>query len=328
MTNLLPGPASTQLAIYCAWRLGGPAGAVIGGVCFIVPGLTAILAMSALLLSGHPDRLVVGAAAGAGAAVAAVAVHAATGLVPASRRRTGPGRYARLRWYGYLLAGAVSAATLGPWLVGVLIAAGTFEIVATGRLRWRSGHLPALALPAGLGSGLAALAWVAFKVGALSYGGGFVIIPLMQNDAVGRYHWMTASQFLYAVALGQITPGPVVQTVAAVGYAAGGIGGALLAATVAFVPSFVFVLAGARHFDRLRGNANVHAFLSGAGPAAIGAIAGSAVPLALALAHAWQVPVLLAAAVWLLAARRGVVSALLGAAALGFIAALAGLPVG
>ena len=77
--------------------------------------------------------------------------------------------------------------------------------------------------------GLAALSWVAFKVGALSYGGGFVIIPLMQHDAVVTYHWMSGGQFLNAVALGQVTPGPVVQTVAVVGYAAGGLGGGLLA---------------------------------------------------------------------------------------------------
>ena len=92
---------------------------------------------------------------------------------------------------------------------------------------------------------------------------------------------MTGGQFLNAVALGQITPGPVVQTVAAVGYAAAGLGGGLLAAVVAFAPSFAFVLAGAPRFGRLRGDARARAFLAGAGPAAIGAILGSAVPLAL-----------------------------------------------
>jgi chromate transporter len=193
------------------------------------------------------------------------------------------------------------------------------------------------ALPSALGAaagagGTGALAWVAIKVGALSYGGGFVIIPLMQSDAVHRYHWMTSGQFLDAVALGQITPGPVVQTVAVVGYAAAGLGGGLLAAAIAFAPSFVFVLAGARRFDALRGNTTVQAFLAGAGPAAIGAIAGSAIPLALALSHLWQVGVLALAAAWLLVARRegdrrGVVSALVGAAALGMIAAAAGAPV-
>jgi chromate transporter len=172
---------------------------------------------------------------------------------------------------------------------------------------------------------LSSVAWVAFKVGALSYGGGFVIIPLMQADAVDRYHWMTSGQFLNAVALGQITPGPVVQTVAVVGYAAAGLTGGLLASAVAFGPSFAFVLLGARHFDQLRANAMARAFLDGAGPAAIGAIAGSAISLARALTEPWQYVVLAGAAIVLLALRRGVVPTLLAAAAAGIILTAAGL---
>src|SRR5204863_718536 len=135
---------------------------------------------------------------------------------------------------------------------------------------------------------LGALCWTAFKVGALSFGGGFVIIPLMQGDAVHAHHWMTDGQFVNAVALGQVTPGPVTHTVSAVGYAAAGVGGGLLAAAVAFAPSFVFVLAGGRHFGELRRNEHAQAFLRGAGPAAIGAIVGSAIPLATALSVWWQ----------------------------------------
>jgi chromate transporter len=169
------------------------------------------------------------------------------------------------------------------------------------------------------------LAWVALKVGALSYGGGFVIVPLMQHDAVTRYHWMSGGQFLNAVALGQVTPGPLVQTVAVVGYAAAGVGGGLLAAAVAFAPSFAFVLGGARHFDRLRANADARSFLGGAGPAAIGAILGAAVPLGLALSEPWQAGVLAGAAL-LLVARRSTVSALLAAGAVGALLGLAGAP--
>ena len=171
--------------------------------------------------------------------------------------------------------------------------------------------------------GLGALVWVAFKVGALSYGGGFVIVPLMQHDAVTTYHWMTDAQFLNAVALGQITPGPVVQTVAVVGYAAGGVGGGLLAALIAFAPSFAFVLVGGRHFDQIRANRDVESFLTGAGPAVIGAIAGSAIPLGLSFGHLWQIPVLVGALVWLLVLRRGVVTSLLIAGAIGVVIAVA-----
>jgi chromate transporter len=172
---------------------------------------------------------------------------------------------------------------------------------------------------------LASVAWVAFKVGALSFGGGFVIIPLMQADAVGR-GWMTNAQFLNAVALGQITPGPVVQTVSAVGYAAAGLPGGLLAAVVAFAPSFAFVLGGGRYFSALRTNRAAQSFLDGAGPAAIGAIFGAAVLLARALSVGWQFAVLAGAVVLLLALRRGVVLVLLAAAVVGLVVAFAGGP--
>jgi len=361
--NLLPGPASTQLAILCAWRLRGPGGAVLGGLCFIVPGLVVILSLSAVFLAARPPGWIEGAGAGAGAVVPAVAVAAAVALLPGSWRRSGPHRTARIRWCGYLLAGGLAAATVGPWLVLVLAACGLIEVAAGlrpptggalaalpwgalpwGTLPWGTlpwGALPSGALPSGArpsgalapaaalpaAGGLVALAWVAFKVGVLSYGGGFVIIPLIQHDAVSTYHWMTATQFLGAVALGQVTPGPVVLTVAVVGYAAAGVGGGLLATAVAFAPSFAFVLGGGRYFDRLRGNARVQAFLTGAGPASVGAIAGASVPLGQSLAHLWQFAVLALAAGWLLALRRGVVSAIVGGAVLGVAAFLAGGPV-
>jgi chromate transporter len=257
--------------------------------------------------------------------VAAVAVQAGSSLVPASWRRAAA-QASRWRWALYLAAGAAAAATLGPWLVLVLLACGAVELTAQRRPRGPAVLVPYAAAIVGSG-GLLSLAWVAFKVGALSYGGGFVIIPLMQADAVDHYHWMTSGQFLNAVALGQITPGPVVQTVAVVGYAAAGIGGGLLAAVVAFSPSFAFILLGGERFDVLRGDRRVRAFLDGAGPAAIGAILGSAIALARALDEPWQYAVLAGAAVLLLALRRGVVATLLVAAAVGVAVALAGGPV-
>jgi chromate transporter len=253
--NLLPGPASTQLAIFCAWRVRGRAGALAGGAAFIVPGLILILALAALFLSGAPPLWVKGTGAGAGAAVAAVAVQAGFSLLlPSWTRARKAGSWRRVRWALYLLAGGGAAAVIGPWLVLVLLGCGLTELAVRHPQRTGPGGTPGpssaprLTLPlvmapgvaraagaAVAAGGLAALAWTAFKVGALSFGGGFVIIPLLRADAVG-HHWMTSGQFLNAVALGQITPGPVVQTVAAVGYAAGGVGGGLLAALIAFSP--------------------------------------------------------------------------------------------
>ena len=353
--NLMPGPASTQLAIFCAWRLRGRAGALIGGAAFIVPGLIVILALSVLFVAGSPPLWVLGAGAGAGAAVPAVAVQAGWSLLVPSRRN----RASDVRWPVFLVAGLAAAATIGAWLVLVLLGCGAIELLARygphlggrgsggggGQGGGDGGHddgdasgghdvggggtrlhgflaAPAFVLAVG-GGVLASVAWVAFKVGALSFGGGFVIIPLMQADAVSRYHWMTGAQFLNAVALGQITPGPVVQTVAVVGYAAAGLAGGLLASAVAFTPSFLIVLLGGPRFQQIRSNQRARAFLDGAGPAAIGAILGSAITLTRELTHPWQYAVLAAALVSLLPLRRGVVLTLLSAAAIGVAIALA-----
>ena len=299
----------------------------------------------------------------------AVAVQAGWSLLLPSWRN----RASAVRWLAYLAAGLAAAATIGAWLVLVLVGCGAIELLARygphlGRPKAGGGDrdgdiggdrgdggddgddgdddgegeggdgeggghsdgtklrgflaAPAFVLAVG-GGVLASVAWVAFKVGALSFGGGFVIIPLMQADAVTRYHWMTGAQFLNAVALGQVTPGPVVQTVAVVGYAAAGLAGGLLAAAVAFAPSFLFVLLGGPRFQRIRSNQRARAFLDGAGPAAIGAILGSAVTLTRELTRPWQFAVLAGALVSLLPLRRGVVLTLVSAAAIGVAIALA-----
>jgi chromate transporter len=325
--NLLPGPASTQLAIFLARRLGGPGGAVVGGLGFIVPAVVLIIALSAVFFGGTPPAWVRGAGDGAGAAVAAVALRAGVDLARPSLDRTP----SRARWLAYAVLGAAAAALIGPYLVLVLLGCGLVELGWAGGMldRGRAHSWLPIAAPAVVGAagGFGALAWVAFKVGALSYGGGFVIIPLMQGDAVHTYHWMTSAQFLDAVALGQVTPGPVVATVAAVGYAARGVSGAALAAAVAFAPSFAFVLLGGARFERIRTSTRARAFLAGAGPAAIGAILGAAIPLAVALRETWQFGVLAVAAAALLVARRGIVATLLGAGIVGAAIALAGGPV-
>ena len=232
----------------------------------------------------------------------------------------------------YVAFGVLAGAAIGPYLVLVLLGCGALELAvrlrASRSLHAHAGGLIApLLAAAGTGAGgVGALAWVAFKVGALSYGGGFVIVPLMRADAVHTYHWMSSTQFLSAVALGQVTPGPVVATVAAVGYAAHGVGGGALAAAIAFAPSFALVLAGAGQFQRLRADRRAKAFLDGAGPAAIGAILGSAIPLAAALDEAWQFVVLALAAIALLLVRVGIVPTLLAAGAVGAVVAIAGGP--
>jgi chromate transporter len=316
--NLLPGPASTQLMIYSAWRLRGLRGAVLGGLCFIVPGLVLIVGLSALFFAHHPSKVILGAALGAGAVVPAIAARTAWQLVVPSWRNSA-GTAARVRWSTYCALGGATALFAPALVVLALLVCGTAEILAR-RPAVRHGLLAGLATAHAIAlGGLGALSWVAFKVGALSYGGGFVIIPLMQHDVVSTYHWMTGAQFLNAVALGQITPGPVVLTVSAVGYAAHGMTGAALATVVAFAPSFLFVIVGARHFERLRLNHAVSAFLAGAGPSVIGAIAASAITLAMLLSQAWQGAILVVALVWMLGLRRSPSVMLLAAAVVGAV---------
>ena len=315
--NLLPGPASTQLMIFAAWRLRGWRGALVGGACFIAPGLLMIVALSALFFARHPSRAVTAAALAAGAVVPAIAARTAWQLATPSWRSA---RSARLHghWLAYALVGALVALVAPALVVVALLACGLVEV----GLRRRRASMTAVALTGGHGlalGGLGALAWVALKVGALSYGGGFVIIPLMQHDVVSTYHWMSGAQFLNAVALGQVTPGPVVLTVAAVGYGAHGLSGAGLATLVAFAPSFAFVIAGARHFERLRTSPSVQAFLMGAGPSVIGAIGASAISLGLLIGHLWQLALLALALTWTMGLRRSATLALLTAAIFGVV---------
>ena len=315
--QLLPGPASTQMAIYTAQRVAGLPGAVAGGLAFILPGLLMVLAIAALALGDAPPEWIVGVGAGAGAAVIAVVADAGLRL----GRSSLAGRR-DVRAPLYLAAGFAAVVLAGALVVLALLAAGLLELAWRRRGRAALHAWPVVLAAAATWSGLA---WTAFKVGALSYGGGFVIIPLMQEDAVGRHGWMTEGEFLNAVAFGQLTPGPVTHTVALVGWAASGLGGALLAAAIAFAPSFLAVGLGGARFSRLRENLDARAFLDGAGPAAVGAILGAAVPLVSALGEWWQAVVLAAAALLLLLGRSPLWP-LAGGALAGVAVALAGGP--
>jgi chromate transporter len=320
-TGLLPGPASTQLAIYCAWRLRGVLGALIGGLCFIVPGLVMILLLTAAFFAQHPSRFLLGAALGAGAVVPAIALSTAISMLRPSYQSVASHSSRRVRWGLYLAVGVATSILAAPYVVVALVSCGVIEIVSRRTTNPRLSVVAIGTVKAGAVAGLGALAWVALKVGALSYGGGFVIIPLMQHDVVSTYHWMSGVQFLNVVALGQITPGPVVLTVAAVGYAAHGLSGGLVATVVAFGPSFLFIIAGARRFEALRQNQTAQAFLAGAAPSVIGAIGGASLPLGLLLAHLWQLPLLALGLGWLLWKKGASVYPLLAAAVVGALLA-------
>ncbi len=311
--QLLPGPASTQMSIYCARRVAGNAGALVGGLAFILPGLLLTLAIAAVVLQDDPPAWV--SAFGAGAAAAVVAVVAQAGIQLGRASLAGRDRPATARALVYAGLGAAAAIALGPFVVLALLGCGLIEL-SLRRGGRAAVHAWPLALPlASAGAAaLPALAWTALKVGGLSYGGGFVIVPLMQGDALS-HDWLSHAEFANAVAYGQITPGPVTHTIALIGWGAAGLPGALLASVIAFAPSFVFVLGGGDRFEAIRGRPGPRAFLDGAGPAAIGAILGAAVILAGALEDAWQWAVLAVAALALALGRSPLLVLLAGAAA-------------
>jgi len=305
--GLLPGPASTQLSIYCAHRVAGVPGALVGGLAFILPGLVVILVLAGTALAGGAPNWLLAAGAGAGAAVVPVVAAAGIALARTSLRRHTGWRMARA--LAYLTVGFAAALLAGLGVVLALLACGLLELLIRRPSPRRARRPPGPAIHAwpvvlAAAAQLAPLAWTALKVGALSFGGGFVIIPLMQADAVDANGWMTHAEFLNAVAFGQITPGPVTHTIAVVGWAADGLPGALLASVIAFAPSFAFVLAGAPRFHALRASVPARAFLDGAGPSAVGAILGAAVVLLDGVHHAWQWVLLGLAAGALLLGRR------------------------
>jgi chromate transporter len=313
--SLLPGPASTQLAMWLGWRQRGWRGMAVAAALFVVPAVAMVLVLSSLVLGPHPPRWLTGAALGAGAIVPAVALRAAMDIGRSYdwRVRRGP----MTRRVAYLSLGAIACWLFPSGLPLAMILAGATELA----LRSRRSHLAALA--AGSGATKAALAWTALKVGALSFGGGFVIVPIMRGDAVNVHHWMTASSFLTAVAIGQITPGPVVATIAAVGYAASGWTGGITAAAIAFAPSLLFVGLGARHLRAMREREAPRAFLAGAGPVATGAIAAAAIVLARGCTEPWQWPLLAAGVLAVVVLRRAPTVALLAGGAVGVALALA-----
>jgi chromate transporter len=166
--NLLPGPASTQLAIFCARRAAGRAGALVGGIGFIVPAVIMITALSTLFLAQAPPRWVRGAGAGAGAVVAAVAVRAGLELLLPSWRRAERSTLRAARWIGYVILGALSAWLVGAYVVLMILFCGVLELILVTRSATPPGQSAFTPLiGASTAGGVGSLAWVALKVGAL-----------------------------------------------------------------------------------------------------------------------------------------------------------------
>jgi chromate transporter len=178
-------------------------------------------------------------------------------------------------------------------------------------------------------AGLPELAWFFLEVGALTFGGGLTIIAFVQEQVVNQFGWITAQEFLAGLALGQLTPGPIIMVAAYVGFKIGGLPGATVAATAIFLPSFILMLSVLPAFERIRGLSWMKAAMEGVGPAVIGVLTVALVRLAPhALPDPFAVAILIGTLVALLWRRVGPLRLMLVGGALGVVRSrLAGLPV-
>jgi len=279
LAQLAPGPLAAQLAMYLGWARGGAVGAAVVGFAFVLPSFLMVLVLAAayLRLGGLPWMQ--GAFYGIGAAVIAIIVRSAVKLT-----RLTLGRDALL-WVLFGLAALVTAWTESE-IVWVFLGAGAVSVVVR---TWRSRPAPtvtALALvPPFFLSGLAGpattetlgrIGWYFAEAGAFVFGSGLAIVPFLHGGVVREFGWLTERQFLDAVAVAMITPGPVVITVGFIGYLVAGPAGAVVAALATFLPCYLFTVVPAPHFQRWSRVPAVQAFVDGVTAAATGAIAGAA----------------------------------------------------
>jgi chromate transporter len=275
LSQLSPGPLAAQLAMYLGWVRFGRLGATLVAAVFILPSLVMVVILSALYLRYGGLAWMQSAFYGVGAAVIAIVARSAWKL---GRSTVGSDRL--------LLAICVASALITAWTeteyLPVFIGAGVLALFAQ-RLR-RQAAVAALAPFAWLFSGLHGpgegellrLAWYFTEAGAFVFGSGLAIVPFLHGGVVDRYHWLTERQFLDAVAVAMITPGPVVITVAFIGFLVAGAAGGLIASAGVFLPPYLVVIALAPSVRRWASDARVRAFVGGVTAAAAGAIGGAA----------------------------------------------------
>lgn len=282
LAQLAPGPLAAQLAMYLGWVRAGVLGATAVSVAFVIPSFLIVLLLSAFYLRFGGMTWMQGAFYGVGAAVIAIIARSAYKLVRTTLAKD------RLLWAIFLLSAGVTAWTESE-IVWLFLASGFVALVIRGTPRWRARRTAlSIALPGWLLSGLSGatstttlitIALYFTEAGAFVFGSGLAIVPFLYGGVVERFEWLTERQFLDAVAVAMITPGPVVITVAFIGYLVAGPLGAIVAAVCVFLPCYLFVVIPAPHFRRFAQNPDVHAFVDGVTAAATGAIAGAAVVL-------------------------------------------------
>ncbi|MCB5291901.1 chromate efflux transporter [Arthrobacter sp. SO3] len=293
----MPGPLAAQVAMWVGYLNRGPWGALSVAAAFIGPAFIIVIAVGALYVRFSGLPLVQSLFYGIAPAVMGIITIAGYKLLKLTDRRD-------LRLWGISAAVFAVTALTGPEPVPLILAAGIMMLLLDARpssLRWPGSRnpkrppnagggstlhslSPALLLPALLGPAagagtLLALGLFFLQTGALVFGSGLAIVPLLRDGIVAQHHWLTQGQFLDAVAMGLITPGPVVITAGFIGYLIAGFPGAVTATVAIFTPIYLAVVIPGRWFIRHRDNRQVKAFVAGATAAAAGALSGAVVVL-------------------------------------------------
>ena len=282
--QLAPGPLAAQLAMYLGWLSAGVRGATVSAVAFIAPSFGMVIVLAALYVRFGGLPWLQGAFYGLGAAAIAVMARSAATLARRTLARD------RMHWVLCGVSAIVTAVTQRElvWLIaacGLAAAAVRFPPAAgeAARTSRRLGLLVAQ-LPVAARGGAFALAslstvpalFLFFATsGLVVFGSGLAIVPFLRGGVVEQHHWLTERQFLDAVAVALITPGPAVITAAFIGYLVAGMVGGCVAALGVFGPVFAITLSAAPHFDRLKANHRIGAFVGGVTAAATGALAGA-----------------------------------------------------
>ncbi len=278
----LPGPLAIQVGIFISYIRGGFWGAWAGGWAFILPNFVIVAALAALYVHWGGLSLVTAIFYGVSPAVIALILHSCYRLAKL-------GMEDRLQWVIVAICFVVTVAVqaevallfVGAGILGVLYYGSLFRAGAT------SSSMPVLVMlpvstavaPATQGSMLGKLLLFFLKAGSLTFGSGLVIVPFLEKGLVQHTGWLDERQFLVAVAMGMLSPGPVVITATFVGYVVAGFWGSVISTIGIFLPSFLLVLIVAPILIRYRGNPNVQGFVKGAYAAAIGTILGACVLL-------------------------------------------------
>ncbi len=281
LAQLMPGPLAAQLAMYLGWVKARVAGATLVAVAFVLPSWLMVLGLSWLYLRYGGLAWMQGAFYGIGAAVIAIIARSAVKLVKMTVQKD------RLLWGVFAVLMGVTAFTASE-IVWLFLAAGVLVVLvrAPPRLGGHSGL--AAALPPWLLTGLSGAAdlsvvWRIFlyfaEAGAFVFGSGLAVVPFLHGGVVEKFHWLTERQFVDAVAVAMITPGPVVITVAFIGFLVAGVLGAWAAAMGVFLPCWLLVVIPAPSYRRFMQNRQIKAFVAGVTSATTGAIAGSAIVL-------------------------------------------------